>query len=271
MTLQSFLGKNYKWFYFITFGYKTESAYRGNNIVWSLSGLFYCLVLAFTWIVATKNSTTYSTNEIVSYVIFTNIWVSLHNSWLNVSLGNRILNGTFNTSLLFPTSYFWHQFWAYIGRSVINYFLLNLPAFLVIILVFKDRFLLPSSANNLILTFGLVPICYFLYHCIVFIIGCSAFWLKQTDAVDTFYYLFRNFLRGDNIPVGILVGYLGVWLTWTPFAWFGYRPFEIYLGKYSQIEIIQTFVGGIIWCLVLFILARIVFKMGLKRNEAVGL
>jgi ABC-type uncharacterized transport system permease subunit len=45
---------------------------------------------------------------------------------------------------------------------------------------------------------------------------------------------------------------------------------QIYLGKYDPNQILQTFVGGIAWCIVLWVLARLVFKAGLKRNEAVG-
>jgi ABC-type uncharacterized transport system permease subunit len=44
-----------------------------------------------------------------------------------------------------------------------------------------------------------------------------------------------------------------------------------FLGKYSTTEIIYTFLGGIAWCLVLWILAQVIFKLGLKKNEAIGL
>jgi ABC-type uncharacterized transport system permease subunit len=46
---------------------------------------------------------------------------------------------------------------------------------------------------------------------------------------------------------------------------------QIYLGKYSPTETLMVVLGGIAWCLVLYFLANFVFKMGLKRNESVGL
>jgi ABC-2 type transport system permease protein len=110
-----------------------------------------------------------------------------------------------------------------------------------------------------------------MYSCIIFVVGLIAFWSVQTTAVDSFYYSLRNFLRGDNIPLWILATYFGSWVSFTPFAFFIHHPFQIYLGKYSATEIVYTFVGGIGWCIILWLLARIVFKMGLKRNEAVGL
>jgi ABC-type uncharacterized transport system permease subunit len=46
---------------------------------------------------------------------------------------------------------------------------------------------------------------------------------------------------------------------------------QIYLGKYSNLEIFYTFLGGLVWCIMLYFLAKLVFKMGLKKNESVGL
>jgi ABC-type uncharacterized transport system permease subunit len=46
---------------------------------------------------------------------------------------------------------------------------------------------------------------------------------------------------------------------------------QIYLGKYDFNQTLMVFAGGIAWCIVLYFLAKWVFKMGLKRNEAVGL
>ena len=55
------------------------------------------------------------------------------------------------------------------------------------------------------------------------------------------------------------------------FAFTFYHPMQIYLGKYSILETIYVFGGGIVWCIILYYSAKWVFKMGLKRNEAVGL
>jgi ABC-type uncharacterized transport system permease subunit len=46
---------------------------------------------------------------------------------------------------------------------------------------------------------------------------------------------------------------------------------QIYLGKYTASEIWLVIFGSVVWSFILFILARWVFKIGLKKNEAVGL
>jgi len=46
---------------------------------------------------------------------------------------------------------------------------------------------------------------------------------------------------------------------------------QIYLGKYDTFQTVLVFGGGIFWCVLLYFLAKFVFKMGLKKNESVGL
>ena len=104
--------------------------------------------------------------------------------------------------------------------------------------------------------------------------GCVGFWVTNNyNSVPVIQAItvVISILNGAIIPLQMLFKDFDHPMLWTPFAFLLHHPMQIYLGKYSQLEILQTFAGGIIWCLVLFILARIVFKMGLKRNEAVGL
>jgi hypothetical protein len=60
-------------------------------------------------------------------------------------------------------------------------------------------------------------------------------------------------------------------LQFLPTSYILHHPMQIYLGKYTNLEIFYVFLGGLAWCAVLYFLAKLVFKMGLKRNEAVGL
>ncbi|MFM7853798.1 MAG: ABC-2 family transporter protein [Flammeovirgaceae bacterium] len=54
-------------------------------------------------------------------------------------------------------------------------------------------------------------------------------------------------------------------------AFFAYYPAQIYLGKYDTDQTVLVFLGGIAWCGILYFLAKLVFRLGLKRNESVGL
>ena len=46
---------------------------------------------------------------------------------------------------------------------------------------------------------------------------------------------------------------------------------QVYLGKLESASILNLILGGIVWGIAILCLAIRIFKMGVKRNESVGL
>jgi ABC-2 type transport system permease protein len=117
-----------------------------------------------------------------------------------------------------------------------------------------------------------IPIAYLINYLVGYIAGTSAFFWKDEATFGSFtraHEAMNNVLVGLIIPLDKL-SFLP-FVVYLPQAWIMHHPMQIYLGKYSQTEILQTFCGGIVWCLLLWVAARFIFKVGLKKNEAVGL
>jgi ABC-2 type transport system permease protein len=105
------------------------------------------------------------------------------------------------------------------------------------------------------------------FYCIL--IGSSAFkFINNSGFIRTFGHIFI-FTSGSTFPLDIIDQVQ--WLQFLPFAYTFYHPMQIYLGNYNFQETLSVFAGGIAWCIILYFLAKLVFKKGLKRNEAVGL
>jgi ABC-2 type transport system permease protein len=102
------------------------------------------------------------------------------------------------------------------------------------------------------------------------ILGYLAFWFTEVEGFVQSYIAVSVFLAGNVIPLNIIPT-VGNYLVFLPFAFTFYHPMQIYLGKYDTNKTIYIFLGGLAWCIVLYFLAKIIFKMGLKRNESVGL
>jgi ABC-2 type transport system permease protein len=81
------------------------------------------------------------------------------------------------------------------------------------------------------------------------------------------YQDLSELLSGGIVP---LIGFLN-FLSILPFSFWVHHPMQIYLGNYSTLETFYVFAGGFGWCVILYFLAQFIFKLGLKRNEAVGL
>ncbi len=119
----------------------------------------------------------------------------------------------------------------------------------------------------------LIPISFTLNHLFGIIFSSLAFWTKQWDyeGIKESYEISFMLLTGSIIPLDKLPFEISKYLAFLPTSWLLHHPMQIYLGKYSSLETFYTFFGGLIWCFVLYFLAKWVFKLGLKRNESVGL
>ena len=103
-----------------------------------------------------------------------------------------------------------------------------------------------------------------------FIVACSGFFLKAINGIILNYTFLSSLLMGRSFPLNLLIDNFWINLA-NPFSFTFYHPVQIYLGKYDNFQTAIVFLGRIFWCAFLYFLAKFVFKMGLKRNESLGL
>jgi ABC-type uncharacterized transport system permease subunit len=173
----------------------------------------------------------------------------------------------------FFRSYFPVRIAAYTGRRILRNFLefVTFALTAIISIHFFSPILLTNLYNILILVL-IVPFSFFINFVLGYLVGTLAFFIKdkrEFDSISSSWDVTKGILYGLIIPLDQLP--FANFFSLLPTAYFIHHPMQIYLGKYSEIQILQTFLGGFVWCFVLWILARTVFKFGLKRNEAVGL
>jgi ABC-2 type transport system permease protein len=159
-----------------------------------------------------------------------------------------------------------------VGRRVFRN-LFELFGYVVASIICSYVFIVPIiNLQNILILLVFVPITFTINHFVGTIVGSTAFFIddkRDFDGIGKFWLKVRDVTTGSLIPLTLLP-IAGVF-TFLPTSFVLHHPMQIYLGKYSTTEIIYTFVGGITWCFVLWILARVIFKLGLKKNEAVGL
>ena len=269
--MQKLLGRNYKWWYFIIYNLKSQRAYFGDTIMWTLYGIFSILGSFFIWWLTTKSSGDFNTSEILTYLFIGNLISSLINNWAQLDLGWMNRGGSISNLLILPTSFIKYMYVKFIGRSMLGNYPIQLFAYLLLSPLIKDYFIFPSSVANVFSILLFVPVAYSINFFLNFSFGCLTFWITETDGANNFYGYFSTFLSGGLIPLFLLFPFTGLAITFQPFAWLLHHPMQIYLGEYSALETLYVFLGGITWCVVLYFLAKWVFRMGLKRNESVGL
>ena len=260
MTLTTLLGKNYKWWYIIKYYHVLETRYFWTNLFYffGLSATIY--INFFVW---RSNNATFET---IKQLLISGLFLTFTNSTIYWHIGRQIESGGLSKRLIQPNSFFLTWLMTNVGwlPSVTFYYIVAMVP------LFVSVGYLPSFLS--ILSIIMLSIIGFLIRfCIGCGIGFSAFWSTQTYGQTVFYQSFLPLIVGALIPYSYFPEQIKNVLLYSPFAFVVHHPMQIYLGKYSQFEIFVILGVGVLWCIVMFILARIIFKLGLKRNEAVGL
>ena len=259
MTLQSILGRNYKWWYIIKHYFKIGVTYFWSDFFWYLANSVNFLMFLFLWQISGRQDS----KDVISYLLMGNLFFALSANQSSWNIFQKIFDGKITANLIMPISVISSFFAMSLGYSL-KITISTMISLIPIFAIYNNQI----NLNGNFWVLGLLPVVFVIRYFISLSVGMSSFWIKDSVGLISFYENILPVLAGSLVPLSLLPI---PFLDKTPLSYLFYHPMQIYLGKYSQLEILQTFCGGILWCLVLFILARIVFKMGLKRNEAVGL
>jgi ABC-type uncharacterized transport system permease subunit len=266
--LQRRLGKNYKWFYILKYSLIRESGGKIGFLSQYFATIVRNVSMNYVWFLAGADS------GLFSYLLIGLVYKGLVTNVYYYRISSLIHNGSISTKLMSPINFFGEQFVSSIGARITkNFFQLGgiILAVLFCILTFaKIEFVISSLLPTLLM----IPITFTIYQMIGTIIGSIAFWVKNDRDYegirDSFEAIF-TVLIGAVIPLYKLPFGIDKFLEQLPTAYIIHHPMQMYLGKYDTTQTIICYLGGIAWCLVLFILARIVFKLGLQKNESIGL
>ena len=264
--LQKLLGQNYKWFFVIIY-----------NIKFANSGILATFVMGFSQILETLTTTylwsmTGATSSTFTYLLLGRIYRTIcENNFYN-ALSDDINSGKITTDLMRPQPLLTFWIFKMIGRrlvrNLVNVSFYILACSIAILLFAKVDF----NLEKLPILFLMLPISYLIQHFIGNCIGILAFFVDNKRnwyaCLNTWESL-RNVLIGLIIPLDKLP-FSGLF-QFLPTSFWLHHPMQIYLGKYNANQTILVFLSGVFWCILLYFLAKLVFKMGLKKNESVGL
>jgi ABC-2 type transport system permease protein len=213
-----------------------------------------------------------SYSSVFTYLLVGRLYKSIAENYLYNSFAHDISTGKLTNKLLNPSNLFVSIYFQMIGRRIFRNIVESL-GYMIAIFICSYFFPVPSfNLLGLLIILLFIPITFTINHYTGTIVGSLAFFIKDKtdfDGISKFWLRTRDVLSGAIVPLSFLPFTFA--FASSPLAFTLHHPMQIYLGKYSQIEIIQTFGGGILWCFVLWIIARLIFKIGLKKNEAVGL
>jgi ABC-2 type transport system permease protein len=101
-------------------------------------------------------------------------------------------------------------------------------------------------------------------------IGMIGFWFLE---VTSFLYVVNTvnfFLSGQMFPLDLLPPFWAALLKHLPFQYMAYFPAAVFLGKVRGRAMIYDLFGEAAWAVFFIVLARVLFRVGLRRYSAYG-
>ena len=190
---------------------------------------------------------------------------------LSTGIARDIRDGNLKKYLLQPIDMLWYLL-SYRGAHKIAYIATTALPYAILFYVFRDVFdpfpgpwTLLAYVVSLLLAF---VIGFFFEACI----GVAGFWFMEVTSLMYIINILNYFVSGQMFPLELLDRYPIVLkaLQWLPFHYLAYFPAMVYMGKKQGVELIVGLVIELAWAVGFVLLARWLYKLGLRHYSAFG-
>jgi ABC-2 type transport system permease protein len=227
------------------------------------------VITLITWWLANKKIIDYDLQQKWTYFVIGELFFSSIFTFAEMGAYDYI-RGTHTKDLLRPQSFLVLKFFEGYGEASFQNLIKVILLLILLCTMLISNQISFFDVKFFLATILLLPISLIILYLLGYIVACNGFFMTQINGITLNYGLLLSFLSGKFFPLGLIFENFYLYLL-NPFAFTFYHPMQIYLGKYTILEIFYVFLGGLAWCIALYLLAKWVFKLGLKRNEAVGL
>jgi ABC-2 type transport system permease protein len=247
--------------------------YRVESAIYVLYELLPPIMMMFLWLTVYQDQSSvagYALGEMLTYtvgVMVLRATVTVHVEW---ALDHEIRDGQLSAALIRP-----YDYWGFLlvdslaWRMVRQLFVLpTLLGALYLLGPTLDGLSLPLERLPIVLlsaALGYV-VCFFLKLCIGFI----GFWTNEIMGITTLYEVIANVLGGILIPIALLPDWLQTIARLLPIQAIYSVPLGMLLGKGDGADPWWGIGLQLGWIVVLWGLARVLWRAGLRRYESVG-
>lgn len=264
-----------KYLYIFKSTWQEYMAYRANFFLEILGGAALFGAILFLWLNIYKNSGGaaiggYAMLEMITYLL---LGGALSAVTLSTSAGDEIdqeINeGTASNYFLKPMNVNFYWFSRDLARKTIN-LIFSVIAFGIIFLAARKFVLAPVSLIMLGAALFAAGFGMAVHFLLFYLTSIISFWLGRTWGFRFVLRVVMEIATGAIIPLSFIPGVWQNVLLFLPFKFLAYFPIQIYLGKFSMVEIISGFLQCFVWLAFLGFLSYYVWKRGVRHYTASG-
>lgn len=236
-------------------------AYRARYYVGIITYIIYIAIYYHIWKAIYANSQeidNFSLPEMTTYVAVGWISRSFFFNNLDRDIEQKVINGSLSMDLLKPMDFQGMMYAKMIGEALFRGVLFAVPTAIAAWLLFP----ISGPASTLHAAAFLVStlMAAVIYTNINYIVGALAIPLRKIEGIAYAKQNLLLFFSGLLIPFDMLPAGASSVLKVLPFAAISYQPLSIYLGKFSDSEVLLVLLVQAGWAVALFVASRLFWK-----------
>jgi len=246
-------------------------AYRASGLIWILTDVTTAVTMPLVWAHASSSGSIagFKTSDFVLYYLCMLMLGSFITSHIMWELATEIKEGQFSTALLRPIGFFRLCYARNLSWRIIRCSLFA-PFFLI--LLFFYRGYLGGASLYLGWEFwASFLLGHFVSFAFVMAMSMLALYTQEVYSIFELYYVPMLFLSGQLFPVSLLPGWAATLSKMFPFYFTTGAPTEILIGRISGPAMLQTLGIQVFWVVFSTILAKFLWKRGLRHYTGVGM
>jgi ABC-2 type transport system permease protein len=206
-------------------------------------------------------------NSLLAFVTIANLQIWLMPPFLAGFIQERVREGTIALDLGRPVGFVEQMIAHQLGHTVaiLPFAILVFP-----LAVLVGGIAPPSSAAAALLYVLSLALAFLVSTLINLLLGMIAFWTLEADGFLTIYEFISRFFAGVLVPLWFFPVPLRAIAGVLPFQTLAFIPISVYLGKLDGTALLQAFGLQLFWAIALYVAARLVWGLAIRRIVVQG-
>ena len=255
---------------------KAQLSYRGALLLFFFCGILSSFIAYYLWIAIYDSSTSgviegLTKNQMILYVFMSYITSNLALWGISEDISEDVVQGRIALNLIKPMDYRISMIFKAIGIFMYRFFIPCI--FLWLGLELYQYFFLTHSFTplpNILFYLVSVILSFFIHVLFDFCFSMISFFTTYIFGLKMIKDALLSFLSGALIPIRFFPPLLRKVFHFLPFSSMIYTPVMIYIGGYTQNEIVQYIGLQFVWIVVLYMTGSIIWKQVTKRLVVLG-
>lgn len=254
----------------LNLSFQSQIEYKANFVMSFIFKLLPVLVNILIWIsVNVSEQSNMTQSDIITYYCISLITTNLVTCFIQNEISQDICNGDICKYMIKPINYIFYQFFKDLAHRLI-FIILGIIPVSIIFLLFHRYINLVVNFTDISLFILSIIVGYLINYLFCFIISELSFYFTNVTALFSSFDVLKNIVSGAIFPLNLLSASITGFLLYLPFSYITFLPTIILQKKYSISFIFEKMTIGLLWIVILFLIARFIWKKGIERYTTFG-